>query len=64
MKMKLFGATNLDKKEVDVSILESDVNSWLETHPDIRVIDIRQSSSGGSWANTKIFVSLWYEEGA
>jgi len=62
MKMKLFGITNLNKNEVDVSTLEKEINVWLEQHPSIKIIDIRQSSNGGSWASTKVFVSIWYEE--
>ncbi len=64
MKMKLFGTINQQKKEVDVSRLEDDVNAWLAQHPDIKIIEIRQSSNGGSWANTKIFVTIWYEAAA
>ncbi len=62
MKMKLFGITNMNRKEVDVSNLEKDVNIWLEQHPGIKIIDIRQSSNGGSWATTKVFISVWYED--
>ncbi|MCP4357921.1 MAG: hypothetical protein GY796_07900 [Chloroflexi bacterium] len=62
MKMKLFGITNQNRKEVDVSNLEKEINVWLEQHPSIKIIDIKQSSNGGSWANTKVFVSIWYEE--
>jgi hypothetical protein len=64
MKMKLFGITNKKKKEVDVSDLEKDVNAWMEQNPSIRIIDVRQSSNGGSMANTKVFISVWYEESA
>lgn len=64
MKMKLFGITNKKKKEVDVSDLEKDVNAWMEQKPSIRIIDVRQSSNGGSMANTKVFISVWYEESA
>jgi len=64
MKMRLFGITNKKKKEVDVSDLEKDVNAWMEQNPSIRIIDVRQSSNGGSMANTKVFISVWYEESA
>ena len=64
MKMKLFGITNKKKKEVDVSDLEKDVNAWMQQNPSIRIIDVRQSSNGGSMANTKVFISVWYEESA
>jgi hypothetical protein len=29
--------------------LEDEVNAWLEQNPGIKVMDIKQSSSGGSW---------------
>ncbi len=64
MRMKLFGITNLNKKDPDVSNLEKEINVWLEQHPSIKIVDIRQSSNGGSWANTKVFVSIWFEENA
>ncbi len=62
MKMKLFGITNQNRKEVDVSNLEKEINVWLEQHPSIKIIDIKQSSNGGSWATTKVFISVWYED--
>jgi len=62
MKMKLFGIMNRNRKEVDISNLEKEINVWLEQHPSIKIIDIKQSSNGGSWAKTKVFVSVWYEE--
>ncbi len=62
MKMKLFGLTNQNRKAVDVSALEKEINVWLERHPGVEIVDIKQSSNGGSWANTKVFVSIWYEE--
>ena len=62
MKMKLFGLTNKAKHGVDASDLEQEVNTWLEEHPAMSLIEVHQSSNGGSWANTKIFISIWYEE--
>jgi len=64
MKMRLFGITNKNKKEVDVSDLEKEINAWMEQNPSIKIIDIRQSSNGGSMASTKVFISVWYEENA
>ena len=29
---------------------EDEVNAWLEQNPNIKVIDIKQSASAGSWA--------------
>jgi len=50
-------------KGLDVSDLEKEVNDWLERHPDIKIVKIKQSSNGGSWMNTKVLLSVWYEEG-
>jgi len=61
MKMKLFGREN-SKHGLEVLDLENDVNDWLVQHPKINIIDIRQSSNGGSWATSKLFVSVWYED--
>jgi len=57
MKMKLFGKEG-SKEEI---CLEEEVNAWLEQHPNIKIIDIRQSASGGSKADSKLYMSLWYE---
>ncbi len=54
----------MSKNEVDVSDLEKEINIWLEQHPTIKIIDIKQSSNCGRWANTKVFISVWYEEAA
>jgi hypothetical protein len=63
MKVKLFWTkapvVNGDK---NIRPFEDEINAWLSERPRIKIIDIRQSSSGetfGSW-----FVSVWYEEGA
>ena len=61
MKMKLFGKENT-KKGLIVLELEKEINNWLEEHPNIRIVNIKQSSSGGSLHVTKLFISVWYEE--
>jgi hypothetical protein len=58
MKMKLFGKEG-SKKALG---LEEEVNAWLDQHPNIKIIDIRQSASGGSLADTKLYISVWYED--
>ena len=63
MRMKLFGIENR-AKQLDVSALEVEVNDWLEQHPAIAIVDVRQSSNGGSMMNTKVFISVWYEDAA
>ncbi len=44
--------------------IEPEVNDWLAAHPAIEVIDIRQSSSGGSMEPSAVAVSIWHEEGS
>ena len=61
MKMKLFGRINTSKKGLNVLELEDEVNTWLANNPNIKIIDFRQSSNGGSMQNTKLFFSIWYE---
>ena len=63
VKVKLFGKEN-SKKGLIVVDLEKEINNWLEEHPGIKIIDIKQSSNGGSLHVTKLFVSVWYEEAA
>lgn len=41
--------------------LEDEVNAWLERNPGIKVIDIKQSASGGSWAKPQLFIAVLYE---
>ena len=43
------------------SRLEQEVNDWLQANPEIRVLDIKQSSNGGSAEPSKIVLSIWYE---
>ncbi|MFC2166399.1 hypothetical protein ACFLQZ_00360 [Acidobacteriota bacterium] len=61
MKMKLFGKEN-SKKGLLVLELEKEINNWLKEHPSIKIVNIQQSSSGGSLHVTKLFISVWYED--
>ena len=63
MKMKLFGREN-KRHGLEVLSIEDEINAWLELHPKIKLLDVKQSSNGGSWATSKIFISVWYEETA
>ena len=58
MKMKLFGKEGSKR----VLELELEVNVWLEQNPNIKIIDIRQAASGGSLQDTKLYISIWYED--
>ena len=62
MKMKLFFKSNLERgKGIHWQNLEDQVNAWLAENPNIKVIDIKQSASGGSFNGTSLSISLWYE---
>ena len=63
MKMKLFGIKIMNKIEPDALALEQEINAWLVQHPGVKILEIKQSSNGGSFNSTKVFVSVWYEEG-
>jgi hypothetical protein len=47
-----------------VASLEDEVNGWLAANPGIRIMHITQSSNGGSFDSSKVFLSIWYEERA
>jgi hypothetical protein len=43
---------------------ENEMNAWLQQNPKIRIVDVRQSASGGSFAGSLWLITVWYEEGA
>jgi hypothetical protein len=44
--------------------LEDRINAWLVEHPGIRVVEVKQSATGGSFIFPSLWlVSVWYEEG-
>jgi hypothetical protein len=63
MKVKFFSRIGLmwSYKTEDHQGLEDEVNAWLEQNRDVKIIDIRQSASGGSWARPQFFVTVIYE---
>jgi len=56
---RLFGGYN----KIDTSPLEDEINAWLREHPHIKITDIKQSATGGSWGPMLWSISVWYEEG-
>ena len=62
MKVKLFSTANAKKNGQSLLDLEREINSWLDGHPKIEVFDMLQSSNGGSWMVSKIFITVWYTE--
>ncbi len=63
MEVKLFGKENSKKGLSSILNIEKEINDWLKERPSIKILHIRQSSNGGSLYVTKLFISVWYEEG-
>jgi len=40
--------------------LEGEINIWLPTQPNIKIQNITQSQSGGSFQPSTIVISIWY----
>ncbi|MCF2921968.1 MULTISPECIES: hypothetical protein [Pseudoalteromonas] len=41
--------------------LETEINLWLASQPDIEIKNITQSQSGGSWMPATVIVTVWYK---
>ena len=41
--------------------LEGEINVWMESQPGIKVVDIKQTSCGGSVEPGQHLISVWYE---
>ncbi len=64
MKVKLFWTMNpvaLGIGDKSARALEVQINAWLTENPQIKIADIKQSSSSGM-GETLWFISVWYEE--
>lgn len=65
MQVKVFDAyssgfiNRINRNMIDS--LEDRVNRWLKDNPDIEVVEIKQSASGGSWGPIQLLISIWYE---
>ncbi len=63
MKVKLFWKNNpVGRDDKNARALEDQINVWLSENPRIKIVDVKQSSSGGSLGASLWFVSVWYEE--
>ncbi len=65
MKVKLFikDKSSFRSWHRHTQDFEDDINRWLAANPDVRIMDIKQSSNGGSFDTTKVVISIWYEFG-
>jgi len=64
MKVKLFVQDKSGRLTDLVAALEEHVNTWLAANAGINIRHITQSSNGGTLDTSKVFLSVWYEEGA
>lgn len=67
LQVKFFGSLNplnstFSGKEVFFEPIEREINTWLLARPNIEVVEIKQTAAGGSFASTKLLVSVWYLE--
>jgi hypothetical protein len=60
MKMKMFSKRFCRNPRRHLEI-EKEVNEWLAQMPNIKIHYLKQSMSGGSWAPSKIVISIFYE---
>ena len=62
MKVKMFSKCGryFGKSNIAAS-LEGEINVWLESEPEIKVINIKQTSCGGSLEPGQHLISVWYE---
>ena len=63
MKTKIFAISggyfrNISRTALD---LEEKINAWIEANPGIKIINIKQSSCGGSLEPSNTIISIWYE---
>lgn len=63
MKTKIFAISGGYFRGISktASYLEREINAWINANPGIKIIDIKQSSCGGSAEPSKIIISIWYE---
>jgi hypothetical protein len=62
--LKRFGPPLTFNDDIDkAASLEDEINAWLLEHPHIKIADIKQSATGGSWGPMLWSISVWYEEG-
>ena len=62
MKVKFFSTCSRYFGKSNIAeTLEGEINAWMESQPGIKVVDIKQTSCGGSLEPGQYLVSVWYE---
>jgi hypothetical protein len=41
---------------------ENEMNEWLKMNPNVKIVEIKQTASGGSFGAPLWWISVWYEE--
>jgi hypothetical protein len=54
----------LSISETNALAFENEINGWLNSNPGVKIVDIKQTASGGSYAMPLWLISVWYEESA
>jgi hypothetical protein len=50
--------------EENARALESEINAWLRDNSMVKIVEIKQTASGGSYGPSLWLISVWYKEGA
>ena len=63
MKTKIFAISGGYFRGISKTALylEGEINTWLKANSGIKIIDIKQSSCGGSLEPSNTIISIWYE---
>ena len=66
MKIKVFHKDEalFARSEKFASLVEQEINAWLDAHPRVKIIETRQAESRGRLQTWSIWVWIWYEESA
>jgi hypothetical protein len=64
VKMFVKSGGYLTPMDRTVDELEREINAWLGANPGVRVLQVKQSATGGSLEPCKLVVSIWYDSGA
>ena len=63
MKTKIFAISGGYFRGISKTALylEEEINAWIKANSGIKIIDIKQSSCGGSLEPSSTIISIWYE---
>jgi hypothetical protein len=64
MRVKLFSQHHPCGNELNLGGMEDAINAWLAQNSRVRIVDVKQSATGGSLAPSLWLLSVWYEDPA